>query len=184
MAGSRGGALVKITQGEPMQYKVKKDPKAAFIISAVFGLLSIMFMYVSMLGGANMLLNQLIMLFCGAACVYVIIRYAIFDYVYVLSDDAPYKIEIVKVSGHFPKTLAVIDMSEKDMLIKLEKDTKIPQSIGKIYKKEDFCSNMFPKSKYLYVFEFESKKIAVKLEIDSEIAEILNTRINELKNKI
>lgn len=165
-----------------MQYKVKKEPRAAYIISAVCGLLSVMFMYVSMLGGANMLLNQLIMLFCGACCVYVIIRYAVSDYVYVLSDDAPYKIEIVKIAGQIPKTLAVIDMGAGDTLIKIEKGKKMPENIGKIYKKENFCSNMFPKSKYIYVFEFENKKIACFLEIDGDIAGILNNRINELKN--
>jgi hypothetical protein len=123
------------------------------------------------------------MLFCGAACVYVIIRYATTDYVYVISDSAPYKIEIVKISGQLPKTLAIIDMGKGDKLIKLEKGMKMPNGVEKIHQKENFCSNMFPKEQYLYVFEFENKKIAAKLEIDGEIANILNHRINELNDQ-
>ena len=71
-------------------------------------------------------------------------------------------------------------MGANDMLIKLEKKTKISQ---KIYKKENFCSNMFPKSQYLYVFEFDGKAVACKLEIDDKIAKIIDDRINELKNQ-
>jgi len=165
-----------------MQYKVKKEPKAAYVIATVSGLMSVMFMYVSTLGGANMLLNQLIMLFCGALCVYVLIRYAISDYVYVISDEAPYKFEIVKVSGQLPKTLVVIDMSGKDYLLPLKKGEKIPEKIGKIAKKENFCSNLFPKQKYLYVFEFEGKKVACTLEMDESVAVFIQNRLENLRN--
>lgn len=165
-----------------MQYKVKKEPRAAYIISAVTGLLSIMFMYVSTAGIGNTLVNQLIMLLCGAVCVYVMIRYALTDYVYVFSDTEPYKIEIVKISGQLPKTLAVIDMKGSDHLLPYEKGAKIPETIGKIAKKENFCSNMFPKQRYLYVFEYDGAKVACKLEMDEKVAAFIQNRLNDLRN--
>ena len=165
-----------------MQYKVKKEPRAAYIISAVTGLLAILFMYVGTAKIGNLLVNQIIMLLCGTVCVWVMVRYALTDYVYVLSDDAPYKLEIVKISGQVPKTLVVIDMSGKDYLLPLEKGEKIPEKIGKISKKENFCSNLFPKQRYLYVFEFDGKKVACKLEMDEGVAVFIQNRLENLRN--
>lgn len=165
-----------------MQYKVKKEPRAAYIISATTGLLAILFMYAGSAKIINLQISQIIMLFCAAICAYVLIRYALTDYVYVLSDDAPYKFEIVKISGQVPQTMVVIDMSAGDYLLPLEKGEKIPEKMGKIAKKENFCSNLFPKQRYLYVFEFEGKKVACKLEMEQSAATFIQNKIENLRN--
>jgi len=78
--------------------------------------------------------------------------------------------------------MVVIDMSAGDYLLPLEKGEKIPKKMGKIAKKENFCSNLFPKQRYLYVFEFEGKKVACKLEMEQSAATFIQNKIENLRN--
>ena len=163
-----------------MQYKVKKNTKIPYAVAIVCAALSVAFMYTGSFGIGNTMMYQVMMLILAAAAVYMLIRYALTDMIYVIFDEKPYTLEIVKLCGKLPKTIAVIEMTADDKLVLQNKDD-LSQKTEKIKKKENFCANMFPKEKYLYIANTENGRVSCSLELEKDVAKILFDRIEELR---
>ena len=163
-----------------MQYKVKKNTKIPYAVAIVSACLSVAFLYTGSFGLGNVMMQQVMMLACATFAVYVLIRYVLTDHVYVISDERPYTLEIVRVCGKNPKPMASFEMSFDDELFLQNKEDESQKNV-KIKKKENFCSNMFPKERYLYIVNTENGRVACYLELEKDVAQILINRIEELR---
>ena len=162
-----------------MHYKVKKNTKIPYAIAIVAACLSVAFLYTGSFGIGNVMMQQIMMLVCATVAVYVLIRYVLTDHVYVISDSRPYTLEIVRVCGKNPKPMASFEMSGDDVLLSVQKGESL-KKYGKIKRKENFCSNIFPRERYVYIVNTENGRVACYLEMEKDVAKILSDRINEL----
>ncbi len=105
-------------------------------------------------------------------------RYCFTSYIYELEDGILY----VKTGiGKKQNTVFTLDM-KLAVGITQDKETKRLTSLyGEIYKKFNCCQNLFPKERCAVIYD-SGKRMAVVLEGNSELADVLKNHISAFSN--
>ncbi len=101
-------------------------------------------------------------------------RYCFTGYTYELEGDILY----VKTGiGKSQNTVFSLDMKLAVGLARGKETKRLTSLYGEIYKKFNCCQNLFPKDRCAIVYD-SGKRMAVEIECNSELADILQRYIN------
>ena len=159
-----------------MQYKPHRKLKPLVVISFLLMVITLSFWILSYLKVGPLSLNQLGVVVFLTAMVFLLIRYALTDFIYQLPDEE-HRLTIKTVRGKLPRTAAEISLQKGDRIIPYEKDTCKKENIQQM---ENYCVSLFPEESYLYITVINGKKTALRLECREDVAERIRARIDAL----
>ena len=162
-----------------MQYNPHRKLKPLVMIAFPLLVIALIFWSLSYRGIGPNGINQLGMLVALTALVYLLVRYALTDFVYQLSDEDNC-FTVTKVSGKRPSTVADLRLSQGDRVVPYEKGIQKKLGIARI---ENYCVSLFPEESYLLLFRIEGKLVALRLECKEDVARKLTRRIEALSHE-
>lgn len=159
-----------------MQYKPHRKLKPLVMITFPLLVIALIFWSLSYLKIGPNGVNQLGMLVALTALVYLLVRYALTDFVYQLSyEDNSFT--ITKVGGKRPRTVADICLSRGDRILPYEKGAKKKLGIALI---ENYSVSLFPEESWLFLTVIDGKRTALRLECREDVAQRIRQRIELL----
>jgi hypothetical protein len=159
-----------------MQYKPHRKLKPLVIISFVLMVITLSFWMLSYLRIGPQSLNQLGVVVFLTAMIFLLIRYALTDFIYQLPEEEN-RLTIKTVRGKLPRTAAEIPLRKSDRIVPYQKDVCKTEGIEQT---ENFCVSLFPEESYLYLTVLNGKKSALRLECREDVAERIRARIAAL----
>ena len=160
-----------------LTYKPKRHTKTA--IGVVIFMLAVLvcIFAIGVLGIGNDLINQALIFTVVAGILYILMRYAIYEYTYTLSES---ELAVTRVAGRVPNTILRISLNADDSFIRV-RDKKELKTLG-VKKIENACANLSPRERmYAYITTVSDRKVAVLFESDELFALAVNERINMKK---
>ena len=162
-----------------MQYNPHRKLKPLVMITFPLLVIALIFWSLSYLGIGPNGVNQLGMLVALTALIYLLVRYALTDFVYQLSyEDNCFT--VTKVSGKRPRTVADLRLCPSDRVVLYEKGIRKKLGITMI---ENYCVSLFPEESYLLLTRIEGKSVALRLECKEDVAHKLTRRIEALHSE-
>ena len=157
-----------------LAYKPKRYIRAAVkaVIVMMIALIAVFALGVLKIG--NGLLNQALIFAIVGGIVYILTRYAIYEYTYSLSES---ELSVTRVAGRVPNTIFRLAINGGDSFIRVsgKKELKI---LG-VKRIENACANLSPHERmYAYITNVNDQKVAVLFEADELFANAVNERIN------
>lgn len=143
-----------------MEYKPKKRIKNALIASLILVAGAIACIVLGSMGWGYKWLSQLLVFISLTALLFIAVRYVITDFVYTVSHDG--YLEVKKISSKIPVTMASVEISGEDIIVKEQKDMS---SYG-VIRKERFNVTMGAEELYWYIFTVNGEKQALILECE------------------
>lgn len=162
-----------------MQYKPHRKLKPLVIICFVLLVITLIFWILTYLKVGPLALNQLGVLVFLTALIFLLVRFALTDFIYQLPEEEN-RLTIKTVRGKLPRTAAEVILRKIDRIVPYEKD--IPKKEG-IRRTENFCVSLFPEESYLYITFLDGKKTALRLECREDIARLIRARIEALPDE-
>ncbi len=156
-----------------MQYKPHKKYRHTLIIGGVLLAIALCFLVFANMGWGYLWLNQLGTILFLTFLIFLSIRYILYDYVYLIPDSGM-TLEVKRISGALPKTIASVQICAGDNLLPYTKDLKKKQELTHI---ENCCVSLFPEESYLYICRIDGKKIGLRLECQSDLVDLLEKAI-------
>lgn len=162
-----------------MQYKPHRKLKPLVVITFVLMVIALIFWILTYLQVGPRALNQLGTLVFLTAMIFLLVRYALTDFIYQLPDEEN-RLTIKTVRGKLPRTAAEIPLQKTDRLLPYAKDLCKKEGIRR---QENFCVSLFPEESYLYVTVLNGERTAIRLECRQDVAERIAARIEALPAK-
>ncbi len=159
-----------------MQYKPHRKLKPLVIVCFPLLVITLTFWGLTYLRIGPLGANQLGTVVALTALVYLLLRYALTDFVYTLPESEPV-LTVTKIAGRLPRAVADLRLSRGDCLIPYEKGAAKREGI---IRTENFCVSLFPEESWLYVTVIEGKKVALRLECKADTAAYLQAAIDAL----
>lgn len=159
-----------------MQYKPHRKLKPLVIICFCLLVITLAFWVLAYLKVGPNGVNQLGVLVFLTALVYLLVRYALTDYIYQIPDDQAV-LTVTKVGGKLPRTVADIRLSRGDRIIPFEKDSRKKEGLERM---ENYCVSLFPEESWLYITRIDGKMIGLRLECKADVAQRIRARIEAL----
>ncbi len=157
-----------------LAYKPKRYIKAAVkaVIVMMIALIAVFALGVLKIG--NGLLNQALVFAIVGGIVYILTRYAIYEYTYSLGES---ELSVTRVAGRVPNTIFRLSINGGDSFIRVSGKKEL-KSLG-VKRIENACANLSPRERmYAYVTSVNGQKVAVLFEADELFANAVNERIN------
>lgn len=162
-----------------MQYKPHRILKPLVMIAFPLLVIALIFWALSYLKIGPHGVNQLGMLVALTALIYLLVRYALTDFVYQL-DDENNCFTVTKVGGKRPRTVADIRLSPNDRILPYEKGAK--KKLG-ILRTENYTVSLFPEESWLLLTVIDGNLIALRLECKQDVADRIRRRIESLPSE-
>ncbi|MBQ8382527.1 MAG: hypothetical protein IJX47_04900 [Clostridia bacterium] len=159
-----------------MQYTPHRKLKPLIVICFPLLVITLIFWILSYLNVGPKAVNQLGMLITLTALVYLLVRYALTEYVYQLPDEGNI-FTVTKVGGKLPRTVADIRLSRGDRVVLFEKDIRKKEGIERM---ENYCVSLFPEESWLFLTRIDGRKVALRLECRADVAGRIRARIESL----
>ena len=118
---------------------------------------------------------QALAIVCMALAIHVISRYSLTDHTYE-ADSEKRVLNIRKIMGKKISLVAAIDYGDIIAIDKKDKDYSLKEKYNKTYKIHNFCNNIFSEDTYCLVCCIEGEDIAVIIEADKILLDILERR--------
>lgn len=155
-----------------MQYKPHRHLKPVAIIGVILIAVAAVFLLMANFGLGYLWLNQLGAILVITILLYLLIRYAMTEFIYLLPDEGAH-LTVKKLRGSLPQTVAEVDLADCKLLPYSKEGLKQE----KVAYTENFCVSLFPEETYLLITTVDNRKIALRLECQKDVAEILRNRI-------
>lgn len=159
-----------------MQYKPHRKLKPLVIICFPLLTITLIFWILAYLKVGPQGVNQLGTLVFLTALIYLLVRYAMTEFVYQLPDGENI-FAVSKVGGKIPHTVADLRLSRGDRIIPYEKGIRKKEGIGRM---ENYCVSLFPEESWLYITRINGKTVGLRLECRADVAELIRARIDSL----
>ena len=159
-----------------MQYKPHRNLKPLVIISFVLMVITLCFWILNYLQVGPRSLNQLGTVVFLTTMIYLLVRYALTDFIYQLPEEEN-RLTIKTVRGKLPRTAAEIPLQKGDRILPYAKELLKQEQIKQT---ENFCTSLFPKESYWYITVCNGKKTAIRLECREDVAQRIRARIEAL----
>lgn len=159
-----------------MQYKPHRKLKPLVIVCFTLLVIVLAFWILSYLKIGPNGVNQLGVLVFLTALVYLLVRYALTDFVYQLSEKGDV-FTVTKVGGKLPRTVADIRLSPCDRVIPYGKDVCKKEGIRQT---ENYCVSLFPEERWMLVTEINGKTVGLILECQADTAALIRNGIAAL----
>ena len=158
------------------RYKPQKYTKAHIVIPVFMILLCACALVCSSLGQLiPPAIMQFVAVLCAALAIQVISRYSLTCYTYEADEDKRV-FSVYKAVGKKSQLVAAIEYSAIISVDKKEKDYSPKRKYNKAYKIHNFCANIYPPEAYCLVCDIEGNDIAVMIEADKTLLEMLERR--------
>ena len=159
-----------------MQYKPHRKLKPLVIITFTLLVIALIFWSLSYWKIGPNGVNQLGMLIAFTALIYLLVRYALTEFVYQLSEEGN-SLTVIKIAGKRPQTVADIRLSRGDRIISYDKAAA--KKLG-IRQTENYCVSLFPEESWLFLTLIDGKLTALRLECREDVAQRIRQRIEAL----
>ena len=157
-----------------LTYKPKRYIKAAVKAVAVMTVALVAVFTLSVLKIGNDLLNQALIFAIVAGIVYILTRYAIYEYTYALGES---EISVTRIAGRVPNTIFRLAINKDDTFIRVSGKKEL-RALG-VKRIENACANLSPRERmYAYITIINDQKAALLFEADELFANAVNERIN------
>lgn len=118
---------------------------------------------------------QFVAILCAALAIQVISRYSLAVFTYE-ADCEKRLLNVHKAVGKKSTLVASIEYSDIVAIDKREKDYSPKKKYNKAYKIHNFCANIYPAESYCVVCSIDGEDIAVMIEADETLLEMLERR--------
>ena len=156
-------------------YNPKRETKAHIILPIFFILISIAAMCCSKVSLIPAFITQALAVASIAVAIHVIARYSLTDHTYE-ADSEKRVFNVRKITGNKMSHAAAIEYGDIIAVDKREKGYSLKERYGKSYKIYNFCNNVFPANAYCIVCDVDGDDIALIIEADKTLLEILERR--------
>ena len=156
-------------------YNPKKETKAHIVIPIVLILIGMIAVLAAGIGPVPIAVMQAIGFVCLAIAIHLISRYSLTDHTYE-ADSEKRVLNVRKLMGKKITLVAAIEYDDIISVDKKDKEYSLKEKYKKTYKVHNFCNNIFPASEYCIVCDIDGQDIAVIIEADKTLADILERR--------
>ncbi len=156
-------------------YNPKRETKAHIVLPIFFIIISIAAMTCSRVNLIPAFITQALAVVSIALAIHVITRYSLTDHTYE-ADSEKRVFNVRKVTGKRISHVAAIEYGDIIAVDKKEKGYSLKEKYHKSYKVYNFCNNVFPQNAYCIVCSIAGDDIAVIIEADKTLLEILERR--------
>lgn len=160
-----------------MQYKPRKNYRHTLIVGGTLLAIALCFVVFASMGWGYLWLNQLGTIGSLTALIFIAVRYILTDFVYFFPESADV-LEVRRISGRLPYTVARIEISADDIILPYTKNLKKEHGL-KLF--ENGCASLFPEESYVYICTLNGKKAGVRLECKADLAALLEQAIEKKK---
>ena len=169
-----------------MYYVPKKLPRNACVTALIlFGAAASLFFISEFF--APRLAFQLLALIAVSVAIFLVSRYVLTDYKYVITDiDAPgdeIKFTIVKINGKREAIMATFELKDAYALEKCRTTKEFERIHGKVTKLYSYVSNFMSGDVYKLAINFNNMKVLFSIEISEQFATEIKARIPENTDK-
>ena len=158
---------------DTMIYKPERKPKKALLYIVILFIIAATCIGVLANGVNFKWLFQLMIFICLVLFIQSIIRYFIYEYKYIISNNA---FSVVQISGKREKVLCNLDLSTAVGVYDAERFGHEKKNIGHIKSLYNYTQNFMPDNRFYYVFEFNGAKCCVSFETSREFADALKEK--------
>ena len=156
-------------------YNPKRSSKAHIILPICFILMGTLSLVAGSIGPLPAFIMQALAVVCMALAIHVISRYSLTDHTYE-ADSEKRVLNIRKITGKKISLVAAIDYRDIIAIDKKDKDYSLKEKYNKTYKIYNFCNNILAADPYCLVCSIEGEDIAVIIEADKILLDILERR--------
>ena len=159
-----------------MQYKPHRNLKPVAIIVVILIAISAVFLFMANFKLGFLWVNQLGAILNITILLYLLIRYAMTDFIYILPDEGAY-LTVKKLRGNLPQTVAELELTQNCKIVPYSKEILKQEKVAYT---ENFCVSLSPKESYLLITAMDNRKIALRLECKQDVADLIHHRISKL----
>lgn len=156
-----------------MQYKPTRQIKPLAIIGIVLMAIASVFLTMANLGWGFVWINQLGAILHITVLLYLLIRYAMTDFVYILPEYGAY-FTVKKLRGNLPQTVAEVDLTPDCKILPYTKENLKKEKVAYT---ENYCISLFPSTSYALIATIDNRRIALRLECKQDVADLISARI-------
>ena len=163
-----------------MFYIPRKLPRNALITSLLMFIAAAALFLVSEFFNPR-LAYQLLALAAVSFAIFLVSRYALTDYKYVIKDidgpDQQISFTIVKINGKREAIMANFNLDDAYALEKLTKVSDFEAKHGKVNKLYNYKSNFMPSEAYMLAIKFNAMNVLFEVELSNEFANEIRLRM-------
>lgn len=156
-----------------MQYKPHRNIKPVAIIGVILIAIAAVFLIMANFDLGYLWINQLGAVLNITILLYLLIRYVMTDFVYILPDEGAH-LTVKKLRGNLPQTVAEVDLTADCKIVPYSKEVLKQERVAYT---ENFCVSLSPEETYLLITPMDNRKIALRLECKRDVADRIRDRI-------
>ena len=156
-------------------YKPKRETKAHIVIPVFLIIISSVAVVCSRSALIPPFIMQALGFVCIAVAIHAISRYSLTDHTYE-ADAEKRVLNVRKITGKKISHAAAIEFGDIIAVDKKEKGYSLKEKYHKSYKIYNYCNNVFPQSAYCIVCDIDGDDVALIIEADKTLLEILERR--------
>ncbi len=156
-------------------YNPKRETKAHIVLPVFFIIIGTVAMVCSRVALIPAFITQALAVVSIALAIHIITRYSLTDHTYE-ADSEKRIFNVRKVTGKRIIHAAAIEYGDITAVDKKGKGYSLKEKYGKSYKVYNFCNNVFPREAYCIVCSIAGDDVAVIIEADKTLLEILERR--------
>lgn len=156
-------------------YNPKRESKAHIVLPVVLFITAAVALGASGIGHIPPVVMQAVGVVCIAIAIHLVARYSLSDHTYE-ADSEKRVLNVRKRTGKKVTHVAAIDYSDIIAVDKRDKDYSLNSKYGKPYKVYNYCNNIFPSLSYCIVCDVAGEDVAIVIEADQTLLDILERR--------
>ena len=156
-------------------YNPKRKSKAHIVLPICFIAMGTVALAAAKVGVIPPFVMQMLAIVCIALAIHVISRYSLTDHTYE-ADSEKRVLNIRRLTGKKISLVASIEYGDIVAIDKKDKDYSLKEKYNKVYKVHNFCNNVFATEAYCLVCNIADEDIAVIIEADEMLLDILKRR--------
>lgn len=158
-----------------MQFKPNKQYRHTLVIGGVLLAMALCFAIFASMSWGYLWLNQLGMVGSLTALIFIVVRYILTDFVYLLPENEAV-LEVKRISGRLPYTVARIEISANDKILPYTKGIAKAEGLKQF---ENCAPSLFPEESYVYVTTLNGVKVGIRLQCKQDFVELLEKAIEK-----
>ena len=162
-----------------MQYRPHRNFKHVAIIGAVLIAIASVFLAMANFKLGFVAINELGAILTVTVLLYLLIRYAMTDFVYILPETGAH-LTVKKLRGNLPQTAAEVDLTPDCKILPYSKEAFRREKAAYM---ENFCVSLYPAETYLLFVTLNDRKIALRLECKRDVADLIAARIGAMSDR-
>ena len=156
-----------------MQYKPHRNFKHVAIIGALLIAIASVFLAMANFKLGFVAINELGAILTVTVLLYLLIRYAMTDFVYILPETGAH-LTVKKLRGNLPQTVAEVDLTSDCKILPYSKEAFRREKAAYM---ENYCVSLHVEQSYLLFVTLNNRKVALRLECKQDVADLIAARI-------